>query len=416
MAHGLRVLGPDDSQVEFGLVGDETTLATVSNPHELPLDQWVQRITIEFVAADVPPCGFARYRIEAGSGWPSGLYEAERLWVGPTIEDGGDVGDEYLYRAPLADVRLSRCVACCDDWGVTGTPVRQTVITTDSMSVPQTTAQGARSTRLVPMPVRLETTMWKGVPRAELRLTVENAAMDHRVRALFDASGVVSAAAPFDVVTRRQDPADVGAGAAPYHPMTLWFSASGVGEELGITVVAPGLYEYEPYVDDQGRTRQIGITLLRCVGQLSGRGDGPGIPTPGAQCLGSHTFDLAVFQHAGDWRAGEAWKHAHQFACPLVAVQAPRNDYAPATHSYMSVEPASLVISATKRAEDGDTLIVRCYNITDDPISEALISIPTATGWRRANLNEESDEPFQDGSAARLSVRPREIVSIEFAL
>ncbi len=414
IVRGLRILGPDGAPVEYGIVQDEITLATVLNPHELPLDQWVQRIAIEFVAKDVPGCGTALYRVEPANHWPTGLHEAEHNWRGPILEDVGDVGDEYLYRPPVADLRIQCCLECCDDWGVTGTPVRRTTVTNQSISVPAATERAARSERLVPMEVELEVTSWKGVPRTEYCLTIENEATDHRVRALFDAGGAVSAASPFDVVTRAPDRNEAEAGAATYHPMTLWVSASGSGDEPGMTAVAPGLYEYERYTDSDGRTQQIGITLLRCVRQLSGRGDGPGIPTPGAQCQGKHRFDLAVVEHKGDWQVAKAWKQAHQFATPLVAVQSPRNDYGPATRTFLTIEPDALVLSAVKRAEDRDTLIVRCYNITDDPIVNGRISVHHASSWRRTNLNEEPVGEWSDGADATLEVGPKQIVTIEF--
>ena len=66
--------------------------------------------------------------------------------------------------------------------------------------------------------------------------------------------------------------------------------------KIGLLVANRGLPEYEVIPGEEGVT--VALTLLRCVGWLS-RDDmhcrrghaGPGLPTPGAQCLGTHTFD-----------------------------------------------------------------------------------------------------------------------------
>ncbi|MBM3493564.1 MAG: hypothetical protein FJX72_04470, partial [Armatimonadetes bacterium] len=417
MVRGLRIVAPDGRETPFAVTSDETTIATVSNPHELPLDQWVQRLSIEFVAENVPACGYAIYRIEPASNmpdWAPMRDDATSGYEAPELEDVGDVGDEYLYRAPLNDLRVRDCLACADEWAAHTTPVRATSIADAQMRVPRSTTPAGRSSETVTLPARMVRTVWRGVPRVEFRLTLDNQATDHRLRALFDAAGPVSAASPFDVVTRPATPRSEAHGAAPYHPMTLWVDTPGEDKFLGRTLIAPGLYEYEPYLDAEGKTARVGITLLRCVGQLSGRGDGPGIATPGAQCRGEHTFDLAVVEHEGDWKASRAWKQAHQFATPLVPVQAPRNDYAPTTHSFLQIEPDGLVLSAVKGAEDRDTLVVRFYNITDEPICDAGIAVHGAAAWRRTNLDEEPEGDWTAGSDLTMDVGAKQIVTIAF--
>jgi alpha-mannosidase/mannosylglycerate hydrolase len=419
MVRGLRIIAPDGEEVPFAVTGDETLVTAVLSPHELPLDQWVQRLTVEFVAKDVPACGSAVYRLEPGPSWehaPTFADVASYDYSEPTLQDVGDVGDEYLYRRPLNDVCVELCLACLDAWATQETAVKRTEIVQTVMHVPASSASAGRSSERVAIPVQLERTQWAGVPRTECRLRLTNTATDHRLRALFDAAGPVSAAVPFDVVTRRSRPEDEAAGASPYHPMTLWIDAPGGDDLPGRTIICPGLYEYEVLTDSDGRTSRVAVTLLRCVGQLSGRGDGPGIATPGAQCPGEHVFDLAVVEHPGDWVESRAWKGAHQFATPLVAVQAPRNDYVPTTRSFMTVEPDRLVLSAAKCAEDRDTLIVRLFNITDKAVPNGFVAVNGAAAWRRTNLNEHPDGDWTDGAEARLTVGPKQIVTLEFRL
>jgi alpha-mannosidase len=173
-----------------------------------------------------------------------------------------------------------------------------------------------------------------------------------------------------------------------------------------------GLPEYE-IVPSEDWDPQVAVTLLRCVGQLSARGDGPGIETPDAQCPGMHAFDLAISRTEGDWKQGQVWKQAHQFNVPLVAVQCPPHEGLPATRSFVTVEPAELVVTAIKRAEDRDTLIMRFFNITDEPVPDGRVAMPGARRHRAVNLNEEPQEEWREGDRLRLAVGAKKIVTIE---
>lgn len=415
---GLRIVDSAGQAVDFELVSNATDLLTIASPMDLPHYQWVQRIIVRFIAVDVPPCGYREYRVEAANEWPS----AELPWEEPDdelyldLEDVGDVGDEYLHRSPANDMRVEMCLGMAETWSTQSSTVRRTKVTRQCLDLPKTSHSNGRSEELVPCPVTVEHTVWRGVPRHEYRLTIDNRAQDHRLRLLVDAAGErVWAATPLDVVERPPRPPKEMVGASPFFPFTLWLSAQHpVDENRSVTVVAPGLHEYEAYLDGSGHIEQIGVTLLRCVGQLSGRGDGPGLATPGAQCPGVHTFDVAVIASDGDWKSGEVWKQAYQFATPLLTVQAPAAENVPSSCSFLKIEPSCLVLSAFKQAEDRETLIVRLFNTTDDAVEQAHVMLSGARQWRRVNLNEEPLAEWEAGEVATFPVRGKEIVTVEF--
>jgi alpha-mannosidase len=92
----------------------------------------------------------------------------------------------------------------------------------------------------------------------------------------------------------------------------------------GLTIANTGLPEYEVLETPAGA--EIAVTLMRCVGWLSRSdihtrrgGAGPQIATPGAQLIGTHTFDYAIIPHAGDWETGEAHVQAVQHLRPMRA-------------------------------------------------------------------------------------------------
>ena len=88
--------------------------------------------------------------------------------------------------------------------------------------------------------------------------------------------------------------------------------------------------------------------------------------------------------------------------------------------SFVTVEPDSLVVTAIKRAEDDlETLVVRFFNITDEPVTEARVAVRGATSAQIVNLNEEPQETLAIDADVALTletVRPKQIVTLAFRL
>src|SRR5207245_1892388 len=117
-----------------------------------------------------------------------------------------------------------------------------------------------------------------------------------------------------------------------------------------------------------------------------------------------------VLQTEGDWKQGQVWKQAHQFNVPLVAAQCPPDEARPAQRSFVTVEPAELVVTAIKRAEDRDTLIVRFFNITDEPVPHGRVAMPGARRSRIVNLNEDPQVDWLESDTRALEVGPKKII------
>src|SRR5205823_2463373 len=97
--HVNREMLPRFHQVApFAVTHIDAEIRAVLNPHELNLDQWVQRVTIEFIAEDVPACGYKAYTITSQDAMPQYSGPAEDHFafrnIGLEFQDGGDVGDE----------------------------------------------------------------------------------------------------------------------------------------------------------------------------------------------------------------------------------------------------------------------------------------------------------------------------------
>jgi alpha-mannosidase len=136
---------------------------------------------------------------------------------------------------------------------------------------------------------------------------------------------------------------------------------------------------------------------------------------PDAQCLGRWTFEYALVPHAGDWASSLAFQQAHFFNSPLRAmtVSVQRGDLPPEA-GFIEVEPAVLVVSAVKLAEDDDGLIVRVYNATDAPVEGRVRLLRPFRRAVRTNLNErELTEIAHDDRQVTLAVRGKEVVTLK---
>jgi alpha-mannosidase len=432
MLNGFRLTDPHGKEVPFAVTHMGAAIRAVLNPHELNLDQWVQQVTIEFIAEDVPACGYKTYTIVPQGAMPQYRAAFETSWPDSRIafSDGGEVGDEYLHRAPMSDREYH--LSLHGAYAVEANAARYSRIYQRDWELPVsvTSDRQARSPDQVSCRLLVKVVQWIGLPRVEYGASFHNLARDHRLRAVFhdmnyhevQPSGLSEG--QFDVVERPIEHSLLEEGALPFHPQQFWTAISGTltGDEAEdspeiyhytYTILNRGLPEYEIYPAVYGGA-QIALTLLRCVGQLSGRGDGPGIATPDAQCPGEHTFHFATLQTDGDWKKGQVWMQAHQFNVPLVTAQCPLQAQRPAARSFVSVEPTELVVTAIKRAEDRDTLILRFFNITDEPVAAGRVAMPGARRHRLVNLNEEPQEGWREGESLALEVGAKRIVTVEF--
>jgi hypothetical protein len=61
----------------------------------------------------------------------------------------------------------------------------------------------------------------------------------------------------------------------------------------------------------------------------------------------------------------------------------------PAALSFLTLRPEALVLSAVKRSEDGNSLIVRFYNPTSEPVEATLQTVYPIGSAQEVTLNEE---------------------------
>ena len=339
--------------------------------------------------------------------------------------DGGDCGDEYNYSPPATDLftspRLKRVT-------VARGAVQQTIELELDLKTPVTLAPNrkSRSKDETRIPITTTITLNKGVPRMDIRTTLNNCARDHRLRVHFPApfaAGTSSQDGHFEVVERKIGIPDYDdtwiEQPRPELPQRA-FTAISDGR-YGLMLANRGLPEVEVLKNSLGNA-EIALTLLRCVGWLS-RDDfstrkghaGPFMETPAAQMPGIWTFEYSIIPHSGNWQSG-LWL-AYAFETPLRAVTTGNHSGSlPPAGSFVETTPETFVVSAVKQAEEGDGWLVRGYNITGEGINVTLKPWMPFSKVELVNLAEEKQSGLKPDKTGRVTfpLRGHAIVSVLF--
>jgi alpha-mannosidase len=166
----------------------------------------------------------------------------------------------------------------------------------------------------------------------------------------------------------------------------------------GLSVINNSKYGY----DAAGNV--LRLTLLRS----------PKWPDPDAD-MGHHHFHYALYPHAGTWKDALTVRHGYEYNYPLTAVVTTAHAGSlPAEHSFASVEPENVVLTAVKKAEDANGLIFRVYEWAGKASTVEFHVPPGATGAMVTNLMEtpEGGPLAVTGDVVKAPIKPYEILTI----
>ncbi len=260
-----------------------------------------------------------------------------------------------------------------------------------------------------------EITVFRDIPRIEFTTRIDNKYPNVRLRVKFD-TGIERKSyfreTQFGVVTEPTEHFVKSGDSWRSEPSRIpnfmsWFDVSdGV---RGITFMNKGLPAVEIIKNF------IYITLLRSVNELSADGiAGPFVPTQDALELKRYTFEYALQPHSGDWRQAEMYKQAQEFHHLPIATQAEGNgDLAPEL-SFIEISPNNLILSALKKAEDSDEVILRFFETKGEA---TLARVEVFREIKRVTLvdlleREDKEIPFTRRGFI-LQVNPFEIVTLK---
>jgi alpha-mannosidase len=130
---------------------------------------------------------------------------------------------------------------------------------------------------------------------------------------------------------------------------------------------------------------------------------------------GHHHFHYALYPHTGTWKDALTVRHGWEYNYPLTAVVTTAHaGTLPAEHSFASVTPENVVLTAVKKAEDANGLIFRAYEWAGKE-STAEFHVPAgATGATVTNLMEtpEGSPLVITGDVVKVPIHPYEILTI----
>ena len=279
-----------------------------------------------------------------------------------------------------------------------------------------------RSPPQVTIPVAARLSVDAGSEFVRVGVSGDNLARDHRLRVVF-ATGLpeadVIADAAFGPVVRRPIvvPAEDSVRETPPPTAPLHRYVSLYAADRGVTLFSDGLAEYAATARGE-----IAVTLVRAVGELS-RADLPErpghagwpVPTPEAQSLGPFAATFAVLAHGA--RSPEVLalveRTADDVLLPLVGttLRSALDLYSAA--GGLELRGEGLAFSTAKESEDGEWLVLRCVNVTEQPVAGAWhLGVPAREAWT-ARLDETPRTPLRV-SAGRIAFAagPRQVVTV----
>ena len=312
------------------------------------------------------------------------------------IEEGADDGDEYDY-SPSREEWLLTSADTPFEYEVVHEAWQSRAYIRYRMAVPANL--NARSARLrnAELGVEIEVTLSHNSRRIDVDVRLDNQADDHRVRVLIPtpfSTQEVLADTQFGTIVRpvRDEAMDrwqeEGWKEAPVPVWNLLNYAALQEGRNGLAVFSEGLREFE-VVGEEKKT--FALTLLRGIGLLGkedlllrpGRPSGIKLPVPDSQMRGSLHGRFSLFSYSGKplnvglAQQARAWLTPVQCynKIPWDAMKLNKAELTtPDCYSLLSMSPVGCQLSALKKAEDRDEIILRLFNPSDSQCSEAAVS------------------------------------------
>jgi alpha-mannosidase len=168
----------------------------------------------------------------------------------------------------------------------------------------------------------------------------------------------------FGYIERKNDGAE--------NPGQRWIDLTGkrAGQDYGLAVINDAKYGYSVLNNDM----RISVTRGAVYAQHR-----PAKLKPNGtyiwQDQGIQTFRMWLVAHAGSWQSAGLVRLAEELTAPVpVLYQGIHPGTRPQSGSFLSVDVGNVVVTALKKAEEGQDLILRCYE-TDGRATTATLQI-----------------------------------------
>lgn len=128
-----------------------------------------------------------------------------------------------------------------------------------------------------------------------------------------------------------------------------------------------------------------------------------------------HHFIYALYPHTGTWQQAQSVEHGYNENYGLQAMQVEAHEGGlPAKHSFLGVAGDQVVVTAVKKAEEDNALIVRFYEWAGKSGHVTLTVPPGATGASVTNLMEkpEGESLHLNGDTVSVDFTPYQIQTV----
>jgi alpha-mannosidase len=153
-------------------------------------------------------------------------------------------------------------------------------------------------------------------------------------------------------------------------PGQRWIDLSGErdGKVYGLSLINNAKYGYSV------RGNDMRVSVVR--GAVYAQHDPHKLDPQGVyvwQDQGRQEFRMLLEPHTGTWQDVGVVRTAEEFTAPVpIIYQGIHPGQRPLTASFLSVDAPNVVVSVVKKAEEGDDLIVRCYETSGRPAEATL--------------------------------------------
>ncbi|NDV78668.1 glycoside hydrolase family 38 C-terminal domain-containing protein [Dysgonomonas sp. 511] len=145
-----------------------------------------------------------------------------------------------------------------------------------------------------------------------------------------------------------------------------WADVTHNDDSYGVSILNDSKYGWDKATDNKLR-----LTLIHTP-----KKDGNDYAYHKNQDLGLNKFTYSFFRHMGKWDETTQWEAA-KLNQPLTAHQAPKHTGALGkSYGFVSLNTDKVAVKALKKAESGDNMIVRVYELTGESHSNVEIQFP----------------------------------------
>ncbi len=316
----------------------------------------------------------------------------------------GEVGNAWKHESPEFDRKYNTTGANAKIYVSESGALSGSIVTEIEFMVPES-CEVNPSDIYTAIPIKTTYTLDKDADYIKVNVELTNNAKDHWLRANFP-TGIKTeysiADSHFDIVKRSIEiPDSTGwvEQAFGTHPLRTF--ATVTDGENGLAVMPKGLFEYEVFDDST-----MALTLIRaCRIKLAVSEEKvTELEDEGVQCPGKRAFEYAIQFNKGNYNELPN-KAAEIFANVKCAVCGRGKGDLPLENSLISIDNKNIHVTAVKQAEDGEGVIVRYYNPTEE--------VQTVTINAKGKLYKcKLDESIEEGISSEHTAEAKKIVTV----